>query len=113
MWIIVKDRDEDAFWGGCYLEWNHAIGNIYVDEPIFVPEGGKVKRVWIVEDKWNAVYTSVWDSGATVTTKCVFDPETEDVLEQEVVDVNGIGNCVRECVLYNGVNYEIGDYEEE
>ena len=56
---------------------------------------------------WNAMLTSEWDGGISLTTKCVWDPINKVVLRQEAVELDGAGNCVREYVTYDDEEFEV------
>jgi len=59
--------------------------------------------------QWNAAYTSEWDCGITLTTKCVWDPVNRVVLDQERVELDGVDACVKEFVTYRDEEFVITD----
>jgi len=57
-------------------------------------------------------YVSVWDSGAVLTCKGEYLPNTKEAFSFEMLDVGNIGSCTLEYVdLPNGVRLEISDDE--
>jgi hypothetical protein len=110
---VIQNADDD-FWCGENQDtpaWspNHAL--VLIDHPIHVPEGGRVREVWFRDEhpKWNASFVSEWDDGVSLSTRCVWDPENERVLEQETVDLDGVGSLERQYVIYEGEEFEVED----
>jgi hypothetical protein len=120
--FVIQD-EQDNFWFGkgegkgviAHDGWSPGHALIYLDEPIFVPEGGIVRQVWFVDEhpKMNADFVSEWDDGVILTTRCLWDPETNTVLEQETVDLQGVVALERQYVVYEGEEIEITDEDED
>ena len=61
---------------------------------------------------WNAEYTSVWENGAVLNTRCVWDVDNQEIIDTETVDLSNCGGLEREYVTYNGEEFNVCDEEE-
>lgn len=55
----------------------------------------------------DATYTSVWDGGIEVTSKCKVNTEKKEVFDIEIVDVNGLEVLEKEYLAIDGKEYSV------
>jgi hypothetical protein len=59
-----------------------------------------------------ATYVSVWDDGIEVKSDCIYDTETKQIEEIEMVDISGVDILIEEYVeLPDGYKISV-DHEE-
>lgn len=57
-------------------------------------------------------FTSVWDNGHTVTSKCKVNIETMEVFDIETVYVDGLDILEREYITIDGKQYPVSESRE-
>lgn len=60
-----------------------------------------------------AEFTSVWDIGAEITTKCKVNTKTKEVFDIETSDDEVDGMLEKEYVTIDGVDYKVYNKNEE
>ena len=60
---------------------------------------------------YNATLTTVWDSGVTLVTKCIWRPSHREMIYSDTTELHGAGSLTREFVTFLDEDYII--YDEE
>lgn len=59
-----------------------------------------------------AIYTSVWDDEIRISTFCMANLETHEVVQIRTINVDGLEILEREYITINGVEYDVVEKEK-
>ncbi len=62
----------------------------------------------------NGLFTSVWDGGFEITTKCKVNTETKEIFDIEVSEstADAVNELDEEYVTIDGVDYSASDHDD-